>query len=152
MEIRPAHVRVLARCVPEPSALGTDCIVFQGSKNHGGYGQVREGRAGSRLVGAHIAVYTALVGPIPDDLELDHLCRVRACVNVLHLEPVTHKENDLRGRSPAIIAHLSGVCVSGRHLMVGDNIKVKSDGSGKQCRACWNAARQAWRQRQKAGV
>jgi hypothetical protein len=46
---------------------------------------------------AHRAVYEHHVGPIPDGLELDHLCRVRACVNPAHLEPVTHKENVRRG-------------------------------------------------------
>jgi hypothetical protein len=54
-----------------------------------------------RKVMAHRFAYELLVGPIPEDLELDHLCRVRHCVNPAHLEPVTHRENILRGMRAA---------------------------------------------------
>jgi hypothetical protein len=50
---------------------------------------------GTRWSG-HRASYTLLVGPIPDGLEIDHLCRVRSCVNPAHLEPVTPDENQRR--------------------------------------------------------
>jgi hypothetical protein len=43
-------------------------------------------------------VYEALTGSIPADLQLDHLCRVRNCVNPAHLEPVTPRENVRRGQ------------------------------------------------------
>lgn len=46
---------------------------------------------------AHRAAYELTVGPIPDGLELDHICRNKACVNPVHLEPVTHLENVRRG-------------------------------------------------------
>lgn len=49
---------------------------------------------------AHIFSYSTCVGPIPEGLEIDHLCRVPACVNPSHLEVVTHKENVLRGCGP----------------------------------------------------
>ena len=55
---------------------------------------------GGRPVAAHRWAYEALVGPIPEGLELDHLCRNRKCVNPAHMEPVTHKENTLRGEGP----------------------------------------------------
>lgn len=64
----------------------------------GGYGRFRYDRG--RVV-AHRFAYELLVGPIPPGLELDHLCRTRRCVNPAHLEPVTHRENTLRGISPA---------------------------------------------------
>jgi hypothetical protein len=48
---------------------------------------------------AHRFAYEFLVGPIPDGLHLDHLCRVRHCVNPDHLEPVTVEENNRRSRA-----------------------------------------------------
>jgi len=51
--------------------------------------------------GAHRFAYEALVGPIPDGLVIDHLCRVRHCVNPAHMAPVTTGENVLRGESPS---------------------------------------------------
>ena len=52
---------------------------------------------------AHRIAYEMLIGPMPAGLEPDHLCRNRACVNPLHIEPVTHRENTLRGNSPVAI-------------------------------------------------
>lgn len=54
------------------------------------------GRIGKRTL-AHRYFWEAFNGPIPDGLELDHLCRVTSCCNPSHLEPVTHRENMLRG-------------------------------------------------------
>jgi hypothetical protein len=69
------------------------CWTFTGpARNQYGYGGV-----GKRL--AHRLSYEALVGPVPAGLDLDHLCRNRRCVNPLHLEPVTRKENLRRGES-----------------------------------------------------
>lgn len=51
-------------------------------------------------VNAHRWSYRAFIGEVPDGLELDHLCRNRACANPLHLEPVTRRENIMRGAGP----------------------------------------------------
>ena len=64
---------------------GSWCIEFTGSKVNG-YGQVRRN---NRMVKAHRLAYELFVGPIPDGLQLDHLCRNRACVRPDHLEPAT---------------------------------------------------------------
>lgn len=73
------------------------CWVWTASQNGTGYGALTI--AGARKL-AHRLAYAHLVGPIPDGLDLDHLCRNRMCVNPAHLEPVTRREN-LR-RSPLL--------------------------------------------------
>lgn len=73
------------------------CWIWKGPVAPNGYGQMpsRANEYGERL--AHRASYRFHVGPIPDGLEIDHLCRVRCCVNPAHLEAVTHSVNILRG-------------------------------------------------------
>ena len=74
-----------------------DCWEWTGATNGRSYGTISaEGERGRRLL-AHRVMYEALIGPIPDGLEIDHLCRNQSCVNPDHLEPVTHGENVRRG-------------------------------------------------------
>lgn len=75
----------------------TECWMWRGCVNPvTGYGQWANGYS---IIGAHRVAYELMVGPIPSGLEIDHLCRVRACVNPAHLEAVTHRENILRGHA-----------------------------------------------------
>lgn len=80
---------------PVHPTLGTPCWLWTRSTRRG-YGRARAPR-GVGTEAAHRIAWMMLVGPIPEGLELDHLCRVRACVNPAHLEPVTHAENLRRG-------------------------------------------------------
>jgi hypothetical protein len=73
-----------------------ECWIWVGRLNRNGYGRVRTPE-GEMM--AHRTSYEAHVGPIPDGLLLDHVCRVRCCVRPSHLEPVTHRENTLRGKA-----------------------------------------------------
>lgn len=75
-----------------------NCWEWIGAISTNGYGKTT---ISNRTVSAHRAVYVLLVGPIPEGMQLDHLCRVRHCVNPNHLEPVTAKENVRRARSAA---------------------------------------------------
>jgi len=74
-----------------------NCWLWTGGLHATGYGHFR---AVSRepMVSSHQWAYRSMNGPVPDGLELDHLCRVRACVRPEHLEPVTHAENMARSR------------------------------------------------------
>lgn len=76
----------------------TGCWIWLHGKSGAGYGQlhVKHSRP-RRMVYAHRVYYERHVGPVPDGLELDHLCRNPSCVNPEHLEPVTHAENIKRG-------------------------------------------------------
>lgn len=103
------------------------CWEWIGAKGADGYGKF----AIEGFISAHRAAYTLLVGPIPDGLEIDHLCRNRACVNPDHLEPVSRSENIRRG-------------VAGRthcrrgHAFTPENTRLGPD--GRRCRACQRAA------------
>lgn len=105
----------------------TRCWEWVGSRDEDGYG--RQGVGSSNRL-AHRLSYLIFVGPIPDGLELDHLCRNRACVNPDHLEPVTHRVNCLRGEAPRR-TH----CPRG-HRYTAENTRPATATQGRKCRAC----------------
>lgn len=107
-----------------------ECWLWTGPLNDAGYGRVYFNKRQTR---AHIMAYTLLIGPVPDGLELDHLCRVRRCANPEHLEPVTHGENMRRAFAARTEAR-NGVCPAGRHVIaeVGEYLWA----CGKKCKAC----------------
>ncbi len=79
--------RFWAKVEPEPM---TGCWLWTANAGRYGHGVFHDGR---RSVKAYRWAYEHLVGPIPDGLTIDHLCRTPACVNPAHLEPVTMSEN-----------------------------------------------------------
>lgn len=83
---------------------------------------------------AHRFAYEWLVGPIPDGLTLDHLCRNRGCVNPSHLEPVTQGENTLRGQTVAARNAQKTRCIHG-HPFDDANTHIAPNGS-RICRTC----------------
>jgi hypothetical protein len=117
-----------------------DCWDWTGALNSKGYGSVaHKGRVWS----THRLAYELLVGPIPDGLQLDHLCRNRSCCNPDHLEPVTPKVNSERG-AQATKMH----CVRG-HALAGENLLIKKRGQlspVRNCRTCRNELRRLSRQ------
>jgi len=112
------------------------CWEWIAGKNFGGYGTFR---VGNRTVPAHRWAYEHLVGTIPPELECDHLCRVRCCVNPAHIELVTSRENTLRGVGLAAQNARQTTCKNGHPLVDGP----KQRGC-PQCRAeykrTWEAA------------
>lgn len=109
-----------------------DCWLWTASCQPSGYGQFRV--PGGTLL-AHRVAYELAVGPIPAGLHLDHLCRVRRCVNPAHLEPVTNQENARRGDSPQTVNANKTHCRHG-HAYDAGNTYVRPDGRGRGCLAC----------------
>ncbi len=120
------------------------CWNWLGAKMHNGYGQLVV--ADVRWA-AHRYSYTELVGLIPAGLDLDHLCRNRACTNPLHLEPVTRGENLRRGMTGK--HKRADVCKHG-HPLSGANLYVHVTTGSRCCRACTNARAETGRARRKA--
>jgi|HubBroStandDraft_6_1064221.scaffolds.fasta_scaffold00134_11 hypothetical protein len=83
---------------------------------------------------AHRVLYEHINGPVPDGLGLDHLCRVRACVNPAHLEPVTNQENQHRGFGVVGINARKTHCIRG-HEFTGNNLIIRPNG-WRACRTC----------------
>lgn len=107
-----------------------DCWEWTAGKDPRGYG-----RTGNAL--AHRLVYQALVGPIPDGLTLDHLCRNTGCVNPDHLEPVTQAENNRRDgtiRRANERKRAQARCQQG-HEFTPDNTYLRANGS-RRCLTC----------------
>lgn len=88
--------RFEAKYIPIPHC---GCWAWTGFVKPNGYGQIGLGKRGMGIAHAHRVAYELYVGPIPTGMTLDHLCRVRCCVNPDHLEPVTNAENIRRGDS-----------------------------------------------------
>lgn len=118
------------------------CWPWLAAKDRLGYGRVRYG---SKVWYAHRLIYELLFGAVMDGYELDHLCRNASCVNPRHLEPVTHRENMLRGQTIGAAAASRTHCVHGHSLADALIIEGK-----RRCRECNRVRCAAGYQRRKA--
>jgi len=142
------------RSIPVPFS---GCLIWLGYVDADGYGHIASGDGhsarGRRRV--HRVAYELTKGPIPKGLVLDHLCRVRSCVNPDHMEPVTIGENVRRGvnigdgirRLQLAKRH----CPKG-HPYSGDNLLIDSRGA-RTCRECRRVQwRECWRRHHIIGI
>lgn len=122
----------------------TPCWLWTDKPTSKGYGTLGvEGRT----KGAHRLSWELYVGPIPEGLQIDHLCRVRLCVNWTHLEPVTRRVNLLRGVGfPGENVRKTN-CPAG-HTYTPENTYTSAKGK-RNCQACHLDATRAWRAKQK---
>lgn len=97
-----------------------------------GYGYAK---VNGREIPAHRASYEHFVGPIEMGLHIDHLCRNTVCVNPRHLEPVTCRENVLRGIGPSALAFKKTHCKEG-HPFSTDNTYIIMRPNGRTERVC----------------
>lgn len=122
----------------------TGCHEWTAYRGHGGYGRFYlDGPA----VMAHRWSYEYHVGPIPEGLVLDHLCRNPPCVNPEHLEPVTYAENTRRGIGPLVKKAQAASrthCAEG-HPFTPDN--TYRDSKSRHCLTCKKAAARAYYER-----
>jgi hypothetical protein len=109
----------------------TGCQVWIGATNNKGYGVLS--LDGARHL-AHRIAYESAYGPIPDGMVVDHLCRVRNCVNPLHLEVVTSGENQRRGRVAGGL-QVGDICKN-EHLIVTESDIYERASGVRECRIC----------------
>lgn len=114
----------------------SSCWVWGGTCNRNGYGEIKIGK--TRYV--HRVMYELLVGPISQGMQIDHLCRNRACCNPFHLEQVTQQENVMRGFSPSANGARQTHCNSG-HLFDESNTFYNMKGH-RICLKCRKLANQ----------
>lgn len=108
------------------------CLIWTGATSKG-YGQVS---CGGKLRYVHQVLYEICVGPVTLGMEIDHLCRVRCCANIEHLELVTPKENKLRGVSFSALNAKKTHCIRG-HVLEGDNLLTrKRFPTWRLCKLC----------------
>lgn len=137
---RSVEERLYAKAVAGPNG----CIVWTAAKTPNGYGKFQLGVRKTGL--AHRIAYELKVGPVPAGLHLDHLCRNRLCINHWHLEPVTCKENLMRGEGPPALNAAKTHCPQG-HPYSGSNLITS--GGRRACRTCKNGQKRLRRAAQK---
>lgn len=139
-EIKPPFDRFLEKFKVD---LKTGCWIWTGSKSNqkgtqGGYGNIflyktKQTNKTVKML-AHRFSYMMFVGPIPDDKEIDHICRVHICVNPAHLRTVSRRENLLLGETFAAHHASKRKCKYG-HPFSPENIWYDKNGS-RQCKTC----------------
>lgn len=122
-----------------PTWNGSLCWNWTASKSRKGYGAFWDGANRQ----AHRVAYELVRGKIPTSLQIDHLCRNRACMNPAHMELVDSRTNTLRGESFAAREARQTRCIHG-HEFTPENTRICRGGKRK-CRECDRAHTRAWK-------
>lgn len=138
----PTLNRIMSRVVKNAE---TGCWLWTGGRS-GDYAVINIDHRTHRV---HRWLYEHRHGPIPEGMDLDHLCRVRACVNPDHVEPVTRQENLLRGQTIPARNAAKSHCPQG-HAFTPENTYVTRLG-GRICRACNALHHQKYRRSKRTG-
>lgn len=127
-----AHHERLAQRLFGRADIGDDeaCWIWQGSEDGRGYGQI--GVAAGDIRGAHRVAYELVHGEIPG-LDTDHLCRTPLCINPSHMEPVTRKENTMRGFGASAMNARKATCKNGHQFTEANTYHGRL---GRACRKC----------------
>ena len=107
-----------------------ECWVYNGAKRKG-YGLIRVNGTQQTV---HCVLYEIMSAPIPTGYVLDHLCKNKGCVNPAHLQPVTSRENTMRGNGPTALRAKQTHCKNG-HELSGDNLIARKD-ARRVCKTC----------------
>lgn len=132
---------IYSKISPEPN---TGCWIWEGAISDTGYGNASVVIDGKRVTkNVHRLLYEIEKGPIAKKLQIDHLCRNRWCVNPDHLEPVTSRENNLRGIGPQRLAErnlFKTHCPRG-HAYSDKNLYAYNGKNGRKWRGCCECRR-----------
>lgn len=143
--VTPAIVRAMTKVL-----VGDQCWDWTAATYGNGYGCIGSGGRGARNLLAHRLFYETMVGPIPSNMEIDHLCRNRRCVRPKHMEVVDHRTNTLRGDTITGRQARQTHCKRG-HLLSGYNLIVSRNGK-RWCRTCQRSWQSSPAQLQKRRV
>lgn len=122
----PIEERVLLR-----SEWQGPCVVYLGERSKDGYGRIKV--PGHKHTSVHRFMWERMVGPIPEGMQLDHLCRNEACWWHDHLRVVPPRTNVLASQNPAARNARKLLCSRG-HPLTGDNLRM--NGKRRQCKTC----------------
>lgn len=132
----PKQIPIIVRLVNNMLVID-ECWVWQKVLTKDGYGQTNyvddDGTHRTKI--AHKLMYEQIIGPVPDGLELDHICENRACINPIHLEPVTPLVNKSRSTSVGTVNANKTHCSNG-HEYTKENTAIRVNPRGKRSRQC----------------
>jgi len=122
-----------------------ECWPWTGAVAKNGYGRIKWDRLSQRV---HRVIYELVIGPIPQDLVIDHECRNRICQNPKHLRAVTHRTNTMENSVGIAATNFAkDACVNG-HPFSNDNVR-RGEGF-RRCVECSREKHRRWRERRRA--